>query len=217
MTARIRTLVAPVLALALLASCRGGVRGSGVAKTETRTVAAFDAVHASTGVEVDVTVGANGPIEVTADDNLIADVKTELSGHTLEVGIVGNKAVNPATRISVKVPAAEVRGLGVSSGAVLSAEHVNAKMLDLESSSGGIMKVDGTAESVSFKASSGSKIDAAKLGAIDATLQASSGAVVRMRVSGKVEGSASSGASVSVEGSPATRSISTSSGAEVHY
>src|SRR5947209_17695745 len=61
------------------------VTGSGVAQTETRTVADFAEVEVGSAVRLDLTVGPSRTVEVTADDNPVPHVITEVSGGRLKL------------------------------------------------------------------------------------------------------------------------------------
>src|SRR5206468_9037998 len=91
-------------------------RGSGVEKTETRQVGDFRAVEVEGPADVAVTVGSAPSLTVTADDNLLEHVVTEVREGTLFVGMkpgsysprVGLKVVATATALD----SAKVSGSG---------------------------------------------------------------------------------------------------------
>ncbi|HVY49735.1 MAG TPA: DUF2807 domain-containing protein, partial [Minicystis sp.] len=68
----------------------GGTVGSGHAKTETRSVAAFHAVDLSGSLEAEVKVGAPQKVEITGDDNLVPLVTTSVEGGKLSVQTKGS-------------------------------------------------------------------------------------------------------------------------------
>src|SRR5262249_55011009 len=103
--ARMRPRFAP-LALALLAfACGPRVEGSGVAKTEARSVDAFTQVETSAGIHVEVRVGGAASVKVSGDDNIVPLVETGVSGGRLHVGYKSAQNVSTKTPLQVEVVA----------------------------------------------------------------------------------------------------------------
>lgn len=204
-----------VLLVACHVSMSSGPKGSGVAKTESRTVAAFHAVSVAEGIELDVATGPVTPIQVTADDDVLADVVTDVAGGKLDVHMKpGSK--HSVTSVKVVATTASLDTLAASSGATLNAKGV-AGDVNLSASSGASINADGTAKTETASASSGSSIHAKGVKADDAHVSANSGASIATTVSGSIDGAVSSGASIEVHGSPKARSVKESSGGSVDY
>jgi len=92
------------------------VRGSGIAKTEERTVGDFDRILLEGSSNVTVKVGETKAVTVSGDDNLVSWVTTEVSGGLLKIG---NRPGSYSTRtplvVTVSVPAlAALRSQGSS-------------------------------------------------------------------------------------------------------
>src|SRR5689334_6787286 len=68
----------------------GTVRGSGVATSETRTLAPFTAVDLAGSNNVTVKVGAPQSVVVHADDNLVGHVRTTVRSGTLVIETTGS-------------------------------------------------------------------------------------------------------------------------------
>ena len=190
-------------------------KGSGVEKTETRTVGAFDEVESSNGIEVDVDVGAAGPVELTGDDNLLPLIETEVQGHRLRVHTKAGASYDGHVR--VHVPAKELKSASATSGSSLSAKAVKAPSFVIEATSGATLKASGASDDVRARVTSGATVDASGLEAKSVEIDASSGAAVQLHATESVTGSASSGASITVAGNPKARSVSQSSGGSATY
>src|SRR5262249_24305541 len=99
-------LIAPAVvllfALATFSGCIcGGLRGSGTARTETRTVAPFQEIATNGSYAVDITVGGGPSVVVTADDNLLPHVLTTVDAGRLSIHT--DQVVNPRTDIKVAI------------------------------------------------------------------------------------------------------------------
>lgn len=68
----------------LMSACRQ-VQGSGNIITETRTTGDFTAVSVGGAYEVEIKNGSSTEVRVEADDNIIHDIETTVSGHTLNI------------------------------------------------------------------------------------------------------------------------------------
>ena len=190
-------------------------KGSGNAKTEQREVAEFDEVEASSGVDVDVVVGARAPIEVKGDDNLLPHVKTVVNGTRLTISIDGSISALTPLHVHVMVPTLKL--LDVKSGATMKVSGVNADALELDAASGGKLEVQGVAKKVSVDASGGAHVAADTLVAETVDTKATAGSEVSVSASSSADGSTSSGAKVHVKGHPQTKSVSEKSGGVVDY
>lgn len=101
------------------------VSGSGVIITETRQVAAFSDVEADGSFRVHLRYGTNGPVEVTADDNVMRVIDTYVSGSTLHLRIKSGVKLHTSRDIDIYVTSAQYYGVSFSgSGSVESLDTI---------------------------------------------------------------------------------------------
>lgn len=87
--------------IGLLAGCNSGVPGSGVAKTEQRTLATFSAVELQGQGRIEIELNPTPSFEITADDNLLPLIETRVDHDRL---IIGNrKNIAPKTHIKIRI------------------------------------------------------------------------------------------------------------------
>jgi len=72
------------------------VEGSGVAVTEQREIGTFSHIEFEGGARLEITVGGEPSLEVTADDNFLELIVTELRGDTL--------VIEPTKKLAAKTP-----------------------------------------------------------------------------------------------------------------
>jgi hypothetical protein len=84
-----------------------GPRGSGVAKTETRPVEAFERISVAGSPDVVARVGSEPSLVVTGDDNLLAYLVTRVENGTLHVSLKRSGRVRVPMRIEVTTPRLE--------------------------------------------------------------------------------------------------------------
>jgi hypothetical protein len=90
------------------------LRGSGVAKTETREVAPFSEIEVGSAIQLDVTVGDPTGLVVTADDNVLPLVRTEVTGERLKIYL--DTPVSTNINVQFRAGTPELKAL-VGSGA----------------------------------------------------------------------------------------------------
>ncbi len=205
-------------------------------KTEVRNVTGFSGIDVREGIKLELTYGDKEYVEVTADEEYIDRVVTEVSGSTLEVYIKGNNWNSWHKEILVKVTAKKVESIDVSSGASLITQNlIESETLKMNVSSGASMKVafkapnasckstsgatarlKGVAKYFDVEANSGASLHASEVKAFKVKAEASSGANVSVEVEDDFTADASSGGSIKYSGSPKTVDIEKSSGGSVH-
>jgi hypothetical protein len=113
MSSRIAVAVVTLTTVALASGCGhettwvdDRVIGSGRLATETRPVAAFDALVVDGPLEVRLTAGRPAALEVTAEDNLLPHVRSELRGGSLHLFLDGVSLTSTrGFRVQVSSPA----------------------------------------------------------------------------------------------------------------
>lgn len=178
----------------------GGVQGSGTSKTEARNVTGFTKVDASGAINVEVSSQKDFGVEVQADDNLLANIKTEVSGDTLK--IYSEDRISPKTRINVKISMPEFEGLNVSGASSGSVSNVKADSLDLKASGASKIKIEGVAKELDADASGASTIDAENLKVEDADVDASGASSATVSASNDLKVDASGASKIAYVGEP---------------
>src|SRR5436190_11409852 len=93
-------------------SFNSGVKGSGVAASETRSTDEFTGVDVRGVFEVEITAGKEYSVQVQADDNLLPFVKTEVESGVLNIRTT--ERINSHTPLRVIVSAPDIDHLDVT-------------------------------------------------------------------------------------------------------
>ncbi len=177
-----------------------GIQGSGTSKTEMRNVDGFTKIDASGAVNVEVAVGSGFAVEVQADDNLLANIKTEVSGDTLK--IYSEDRISSKTRINVKISMPAIEGLEISGASSANVANVEADSLELKASGASKIKIEGEAKTLEANASGASSIDAEKLKVEDANVEASGASSATVLAINDLDLNASGASKISYVGEP---------------
>ncbi len=177
-----------------------GIQGSGTAKSEIRTVSSFTRVNAGGTVNVEIVAQRDFSVAVEADDNLLANIKTEVSGDTLK--IYSEDTISPKTPINVKISMPAVEGLDLSGASSGSVSGVKADSLELKASGASEIKIDGAAKELTADASGASAIDAESLQTQDADVEASGASQATVAATGELKVEASGASKIVYIGEP---------------
>src|SRR5690348_8942533 len=106
-----------LIALALTAGCTSvaGDRGSGAPRTETRAVGAFDGLELDGVYKAEITIGEPQRVELTADDNLLGLIRTEVKDHRLVVR--SDRSLSPRSTPTLRIVVRALHRIDVSGAA----------------------------------------------------------------------------------------------------
>jgi hypothetical protein len=224
----------------LFTSCKtdinlgNGIDGNGNVQTEARTIAQpFTKIAVNRGIEVIVEQGETVMVEVEADENLIKHIITTVENGTLI--ITSDENIDNAEKETVRVKMPIIEALETTSGSTLKSKNtlrgtklsvksssgseltaaLEYEKVHAESTSGSDMTLFGKVLQLESASSSGSQINAEKLLANEVHAQATSGSSTEVNALVKIDGKASSGASINYEGKPKDVQKDESSGGSV--
>jgi hypothetical protein len=228
------------LALSIITFISTMAAGGNSDKTETRQVSNFKGIKVSTGIDLYITMGTVEEVKITADDEIIDEIITEVKDGTLRIYIKKpnnwfNWNIGNQTR-KAYVTVKELQEIDASSGSDVKSENtlkgedlkvsassgsdveidVYYKNLSIDASSGSDAKISGKTKNLEVSASSGSDIKTQDLESSNCKASASSGSDITVRVTETLQASASSGADVNYYGNPSSKDINESSGGNVN-
>jgi Putative auto-transporter adhesin, head GIN domain len=174
-----------------------GIKGSGVSKTEQRPVGAFARIEVGSAVHLDWQTGKEPSLEVTAEDNLLPHLVTEVVGDTLKIYFDVN--VNATKDIVVKAASRDLDGLTGSGASQSTLKGVHSDDFKLELSGASQCTLTGHAKSLAVECSgaSSAKSDGFEAGAATVVTSGASSAEIPAKKLRSVSGSGASKATVS--------------------
>jgi hypothetical protein len=138
-----------VLGVALLVSACGinSVRGSGNVATETREVSGISAVRISGTGHLIVDQNGTESLAITADDNLMPLIESDVRGGTLELGSSGFRNLRPSDQILYRLTVKNLNEIGISGAATVQGSGLNTTTLKIDISGAGEINLAGSADS----------------------------------------------------------------------
>jgi len=206
-----------ILVLVMFVGCMNTfnkVKGSGISKTETRTVEAFHAVTLNGSAEVTITVGPQQSVTITADDNVLPIIETDVHGGDLVIGNRESYDTKVGVKVAIVTPtlsAFELNGSGDVTIVGLSGQSFSAKIRG-----SGDISADGSVDalSASIAGSGDLKLSELKAKKVDVSIAGSGGATVNAEES--ISASISGSGDIRYKGSPSNVQSNVAGSGSVH-
>ena len=211
-----------------------GVKGDRNVVTQDRNISSdFDAIHASHGIDVTLTMGSNVSLTLEADENLHDIIRTEVEDGVLR--IYAEKNIYSSKKRTVYVTASEMHEIKATSGSSVTSENTikaedfivkttsgaNVRLaLDTESTScsatsGSNIRLSGRTQKLDASSTSGANVMAKDLEAKICEARATSGSVMSVYASHELDAKATSGGNIRCSGDPEVVRKNSSSGGNV--
>lgn len=155
-----KTLMISLIPCIMIACNNKAIKGSGVEKTETRTISEFESIHMASIGDYDVKVGLEPKLVIKADDNILELIKTEMSEKTLI--IEQDKGVSN-TEIKFEIQTPNLKKIKTSSVVKAHFFNLNGETLQLDSSGVSTMKLQGNVKEFTISSSGLDTLDATAL------------------------------------------------------
>jgi len=216
----------PMLAILLLGVSCKKIVGHGNTITEQRAIQNFTEISSAINAKVYITIQPDFNVEITAEENIVNAIQTNLSANKLEIKTKTGNLLRPHDDIIIRVglPALEQRsvsgsgdafvqntvsgdkvGFYVSGSGSISVEDVLlSNELHAEvSGSGDIYFKNGEAPNIDLDGSGSGEVDAANVQGINGNIHLSGSGSTRIWLSGSLEGHISGSGSIYYRGDPA--------------
>ena len=190
-----------------------GVKGSGVASSETRAADEFTGIDVGGVFEVEATAGKEYSIQVQADDNLLPFIKTEVDSGVLKISTA--ERINSHTPLRVLVSAPEIDHLDVSGVSKVFLSGAKNSELGIHVSGASKLKLEGETSELNVEVSGASSIDAEYLRSKTATVDANGASKVSVFVTERLNSDVSGASKVQYSGNPANVEKKTSGASSV--
>ncbi len=192
-----------------------GKRGSGISATQTRAVAEFHAIRVEGSCDVVATVGGAQSVQVTADDNLIDDLTTEVENGVLVISTRPGKNLSfrVDTRATISVP--RLDGMQIEGSCDASITGVSGEDFKAAIEGSGDLRVAGKSTKLALSIEGSGDADFSALECQDVNVSIDGSGDARVCASANLSASISGSGDIGYIGSPHTN-ISISGSGEVH-
>jgi hypothetical protein len=159
---RLRLALALFAVVLLLAAC-SVTRGSGQLATESRAVSGFSKIDLSGGGELTIQKTGTESLSISAEDNLLPRLTSEVSNDTLILGTKPNTTILPQQPITYTVTVKDLTGVAVSGSGNIRVPDLTTTALSISISGSGTITVNGTVDDQDLEISGSGGYEAAQL------------------------------------------------------
>ncbi len=125
-----------------------GVRGSGIVKTESRSVAGFSAIAFNSEGNVRVQQTGKESLTISAEDNLLPLLETRVVNHVLSLGTLNQVDINPTRPIEFVMEVISLETFTMTGVGSIEARGIQGKQLAIALTGVGNMTIEGNADSL---------------------------------------------------------------------
>jgi len=203
-----------LFAAAVLAGCvLTGISGSGNVVTEQRSVSGFSAVSLSGSGKLLIEQTGTESLTITADDNLLPHIKSDVGGGRLELGTKEfGVNIRPSTDITYKLTVRNLSSLDISGSGSADAKGIQTDKLKIDISGSGRVSADGTADDVGIDISGSGGYRGETFRTKRANIEISGSGTAIVAVSDKLDVDVSGSGSVTYIGDPQVKQQISGSG-----
>jgi hypothetical protein len=154
--------VLAMLTVMLLAAC-SITRGSGQITSESRQVSGFSKVELSGSGELTIEQTGTESLTISAEENLLPKLTSEVSGDTLVLRSTSNAKIIPTQPIKYSLTVKDLSGLAVSGSGSVTMSKLATVALSTNISGSGAVTASGTADQQDLKISGSGRYQAEQL------------------------------------------------------
>jgi hypothetical protein len=154
--------VLAMLTVMLLAAC-SITRGSGQITSESRQVSGFSKVELSGSGELTIEQTGTESLTISAEENLLPKLTSEVSGDTLVLRSTSNAKIIPTQPIKYSLTVKDLSGLAVSGSGSVTMSKLATAALSTNISGSGAVTASGTADQQDLKISGSGRYQAEQL------------------------------------------------------
>jgi hypothetical protein len=193
-------LVALLVCVGCHYSVGGGVQGSGIAKTESRKLDAFDEIELAGTGRLEVTVGEPTPLTITGDDNIVPLIQTTVRGGRLT--IQPSQSINATTDLVFRVVTADLKLLECSGAASAIVTGIDNESLKAIMNGAGSLKLSGQTGRFELSVAGAATANASDLAARDVVADISGASSADVHAIETLKATANGASSIRYTGDP---------------
>ena len=178
----------------------GGVKGSGIAKTEKRALTFFDSLDVNYVGAIEVRSQEQENVQISGDDNIIPFITTEVKNGTLYIR--GTKGYSPQQKLQVIVSTPNVKRFVFDGVGEANLSNIKNDRLEIVVNGVGGLSASGETKELDINLSGVGSVDAKNLRAVNVKANSNAVGNVDLYATGKLDVKASGIGEVNYYGNP---------------
>jgi hypothetical protein len=176
------------------------VKGSGIVKTERRSLGSFDSVDVSCPGSIQVNAQQPGSLEITGDDNIIPLITTEVSNNTLVIR--STDTYTPKRNLEIIISTPDLKKFLFSGAGEANLANVKNDRIEITLSGAGSVTASGETKDADITMSGAGSVDAKNLHAVDAKVRSTGVGSVDIYATGQLDVNAAGVGEINYYGKP---------------
>ncbi|UKO98733.1 GIN domain-containing protein [Nostoc sp. UHCC 0870] len=208
MRSKLYGLVACLTALSLLTGCSlslGGLRGSGIIKTESREVGRFSSIYSKSVGKVTIQQTGKESLTITADNNILPLLESRVADNILYLTIAKDVNMNPSQPIEFVVEVKSLESLNIDGVGSIEVKGIQGKRLSVSLDGVGSIAIAGSVDVLDLDISGVGSFQGEGLKTKQATVRHMGVGSVVVNVSQQLDATVSGVGSIEYIGSPQVR------------
>jgi hypothetical protein len=176
------------------------LKGSGIVKTEKRSIASFDSIDANYVGSIQVRSQGQESLEISGDDNIIPLITTEVKNGTLYIR--PTKGYNPQQKLQIIISTPDLKKFVFDGVGKANLSNVNNDGLEIVVNGVGDFSASGETKEADITLSGVGSLDAKNLHTVNAKVNSTGVGNVDIYVTGQLDAQASGVGKINYYGSP---------------
>ena len=176
------------------------LKGSGIVKTEKRSLASFDSIDANYVGSIQVRSQGQDSLEISGDDNIIPLITTEVKNGTLYIR--PTKGYNPQQKLQIIISTPDLKKFVFDGVGKANLSNVNNDRLEIVVNGVGDFSASGETKEADITLSGVGSLDAKNLHTVNAKVNSTGVGNVDIYVTGQLDAQASGVGKINYYGSP---------------
>ncbi len=198
----LRCLCALLLICGAFGSCGSTTQGSGKIVTETRPVSEFKSVSLSGNAEIEIEQNGKESLSITADDNLMSFLKSEVRGGQLMLNVKDSGNIKPSMPIRYQLSVKNLDEIAISGDATGNAKNIVSEHLKVVLTGECKFSISGSTDHQELLITGDGSYDAESLPSKNANVMITGDGKVKLAVAGKLDVKIIGNGSVEYTGDP---------------
>ena len=183
-----------------LISTTDRVKGSGIMKSEKRSLAPFDSLEVSCNGSIQAHTQGQGGLEISGDDNIIPLITTEVNNGILHIR--SSKEYNSRDNLVITVSAPDLKKFVFSGAGKANLSNVKNDRVEITLAGAGSLTASGETKEADIKLSGAGSVDTKNLHAVNAKVNSTGIGSVEIYVTGQLDAKTSGIGEINYYGSP---------------
>jgi Putative auto-transporter adhesin, head GIN domain len=183
-----------------LISTTDRVKGSGIMKTEKRSLAPFDSLEVSCNGSIQAQTQGQEGLEISGDDNIIPLITTEVNNGILYIR--SSKEYNSRDKLVINVSAPDLKKFVFSGAGKANLSNVKNDRVEIALTGAGSLTASGETKEADITLSGAGSVDTKNLHAVNAKVNSTGIGSVEIYVTGQLDAKTSGIGQINYYGSP---------------